>query len=125
MAGEKSQEALIIALHAFTGWLFCGATVGIGRELMSLRLTLIVHAIAAPLFFGIISFMYFRKFYYTSPFATALIFLAFVMALDFFVVALLIEKSLAMFRSPLGTWIPFALIFLSTFSVGHFITGRR
>ena len=48
MARQYFQKALIIFLYAFAGWLFCGATVGIGRELMSIRLTLIVHAIAAP-----------------------------------------------------------------------------
>jgi hypothetical protein len=51
--------------------------------------------------------------------ATAALFLALVVFMDFFVVALLIEKSFDMFLSPLGTWIPFALIFLSTYFVGR------
>jgi hypothetical protein len=37
---------------------------------------------------------------------------------DFFVVALLINRSLDMFASLLGTWIPFALIFTSTYLTG-------
>ena len=125
MASQGLQKGFIILLHAFIGWVLCGATVGIGREVMSMQMTLIIHAIGAPLFFGVISYIYFRKFNFTSPFATGLIFLIFVMAMDFFVVALLIEKSQDMFRSLLGTWIPFALIFLSTFSVGQFVTGRK
>jgi len=40
------------------------------------------------------------------------------MVVDFFVVALLIMGSLEMFGSALGTWIPFALIFASTYLTG-------
>jgi uncharacterized integral membrane protein len=52
---------------------------------------------------------------------TGLIFVSFVILVDFFVVALLINRSLEMFASPLGTWIPFALIFLSTYVTGTLI----
>jgi len=38
--------------------------------------------------------------------------------MDFFVVTLLINRSLEMFTSLLGTWIPFALIFTSTYLTG-------
>jgi len=47
------------------------------------------------------------------------------MVVDFFVVALLINKSLAMFASPLGTWIPFALIFASTLVTGSLLSRKR
>jgi hypothetical protein len=42
-----------------------------------------------------------------------------VVVVDFFLVALVINRSLAMFASPLGTWIPFALIFASTWIAGR------
>jgi hypothetical protein len=42
------------------------------------------------------------------------------MLLDFFVVALMVLHSLDMFASLLGTWIPFALIFISTWLTGLF-----
>jgi hypothetical protein len=45
------------------------------------------------------------------------------MLVDFFVVGLLINRSLEMFASLLGTWIPFALIFTSTWLSGLFATG--
>jgi len=48
-------------------------------------------------------------------------FIAFVIAMDFFVVAMLINRSFEMFSSLLGTWIPFALIFASTFIIGVFV----
>jgi len=83
---------------------------------------LIFHAIGAPIFFGIVSYIYFHKFNYTNPLQTAIIFIGFVVAMDFFVVALLINKSLEMFASLLGTWIPFALIFISTYLIGLYST---
>jgi hypothetical protein len=39
--------------------------------------------------------------------------------MDLFIVALLIEKSFAMFKSILGTWLPFTLIFLATYFTGR------
>jgi hypothetical protein len=50
--------------------------------------------------------------------ATAAGFLA-VVIMDVFVVALLIQRKFTMFRSVLGTWLPFALIFASTYIVGR------
>ena len=108
--------------HGLTGWALCAATMGIGMAVTSLENTLIIHAIAAPIFFAIISLVYFRYFNYTAPRATAFIFLGIVVALDFFVVALLVTQSLDMFRSLLGTWIPFALIFAATYMTGLFVS---
>jgi hypothetical protein len=45
-------------------------------------------------------------------------FLAIVIFLDMFVIALLVEKSFDMFRSVLGTWLPFVLIFLTIWLTG-------
>jgi hypothetical protein len=58
------------------------------------------------------------KFKYTTPLQTAVAFLAIVVLLDFFLEALIIERNMDMFRSLLGTWIPWALIFLSTYLTG-------
>jgi hypothetical protein len=118
---EKSmniKKITIILAHALIGWALCGATMGIGLATMPLEDALIVHALAAPVFFTGISLVYFQKFNYTTPFQTALIFVGFVMAMDFFVVALLINRSLDMFASLLGTWIPFALIFAAAYLRG-------
>ena len=112
------KKITIILAHALIGWALCGAMMGIGLATMPLEDALIVHALAAPVFFTGISLVYFQKFNYTTPFQTALIFVGFVMAMDFFVVALLINRSLDMFASLLGTWIPFALIFAATYLRG-------
>jgi hypothetical protein len=112
------KKIFILLFHAFFGWALCGVIIGIGRNVTTMQTTLIVHAIGVPIIFAVISFIYFKKFSYTTPLQTAFFFLFFVIFMDFFVVSLLIEKSFAMFTSPLGTWIPFLLIFLSTYVVG-------
>jgi hypothetical protein len=117
----NTRKILIVLAHAFVGWAFCTASMVIGMATMSINSALIVHAVAAPIIFTIVSLVYFNKFNYTSPVYTGLIFVSFVILVDFFVVALLINRSLEMFASPLGTWIPFALIFLSTYVTGTLI----
>ena len=119
------RKVVILLVHAFVGWALCAATMGIGMALTSLRTALIIHAIGAPIFFAVISIVYFNRFHFTSPIQTALIFVGFVMVVDFVVVALLINRSLAMFASLLGTWIPFALIFGSTLVTGAIVIGTR
>ncbi len=119
------SKILIILAHAFAGWMLCAATMGIGMAVITLSAAMVIHALAAPVFFAGISLIYFRKFNYSTPLQTALYFLAFVVAMDFFVVAMLINHSFEMFASPLGTWLPFALIFLSTYLTGRFIADPR
>ena len=112
---------LILLICAFIGWALCFATIGIGMAVTSLNTALIIHAIAAPIFFASITVIYFKKYNYTSPLQTAAIFTVFVVTMDFFVVAMLINHSFEMFASLLGTWIPFMLIFASTYLTGLLI----
>ncbi|HLO18668.1 MAG TPA: hypothetical protein VK206_27805 [Anaerolineales bacterium] len=119
------KKMITILTHAFVGWALCAATMGIGMAVTTLNSALIIHAIAAPIFFGGVSLIYFRKFNYTTPLQTAIYFLAFVVAMDFFLIARLINRSFEMFTSPLGTWLPFALIFASTYLTGHSIIGSH
>lgn len=115
----ESKKIVTILIHALIGWALCAATMGIGMATMTLQNAMIVHAIGAPVYFTIISWIYFKNYNYTSPLITALIFVSFVVIVDFFVVALLINRSLDMFTSLLGTWIPFTLIFLSSYLTGR------
>lgn len=121
----NTRKIIIILIHAVIGWALCAATMGIGMSVTSLQNTLIIHMIAAPIFFTILSLVYFSKFNFTSPLQTALIFTGFVIIVDFFVVALLINRSLEMFTSLLGTWIPFALIFTSTYLTGIVVRKKK
>jgi hypothetical protein len=118
------MKLVAIFVHAFIGWALCAATIGIGLATMPLHTALTIHAIGAPIFFTLVSLIYFKKFNYKTPLETALMFVGLVITLDFFVVALLMNRSLETFASLLGTWIPFALIFTSTYITGLSL-GRK
>jgi hypothetical protein len=110
--------------HGVVGWAICGATVAVGRQLVSLETTLVVHAIVAPLVFGVLARRYFHGFRQARPVTTALALVGIVIGLDALVVAPVFERSYAMFASPLGTWIPFASITVVSFAVGHVQRAR-
>ncbi|HSR48419.1 MAG TPA: hypothetical protein VLL77_10610 [Anaerolineales bacterium] len=121
---RRSRNLIMLVLLGIVGWALCGAIVFIGRGLTSMQTTLVVHAAGAPLIFAAISWIYFTRFGATSPLVTALAFVGIVVFLDVFLVALIIERSMEMFASLLGTWIPWALIFLSTYLTGVYLTKR-
>jgi hypothetical protein len=108
-----------LLIHGLVGWAVCGATIGIGRQLLPMNITLVVHAGVAPLAFGFLTWHYFRRFPESSPRATSLTMLGIVVGLDALVVAPLLERSYEMFRSVMGTWVPFALILASSYLVAR------
>ncbi len=114
----RLRHASVVASLALLGWALCAAVMGIGMAVASLQTALIVHAAAAPLIFAAISAIYFRLWGNWQPFAIAAAFLAVVMFMDVFVVAMLVQDSFEMFRSFAGTWLPFALIFGATYLAG-------
>ena len=69
------------------------------------------------------SFVYFTWFGEATPLAAAFWFEGFVFVADLLLVALMINRSLDMFRSVLGTWLPFLLIFMATLLTGALIKG--
>ena len=97
----------------------------VGRQLMPLQTTLIVQTVAAPIIFSAIAWFYFSRYTFTTPLQTALIFVGTVIFMDVFVIAQFVERSFAMFASVLGTWIPFALEFASTYLTGLYLSGRK
>jgi len=118
------KKALVILFFALCGWGLCGTIIAVGRNVTSMENTLIIHALGVPVIFATLSWIYFRFFNYTSPLLTALIFFSFAILMDFFVVATFVERSYAMFASLLGTWIPFGLIFASTYLTGRLTLSR-
>lgn len=118
------RKALVLVGHAATGWALCFATIGIGMAVTTERTALVVHAVGAPLYFAAVSAHYFIRFGYSTPLRTAAAFTGFVVTVDFLLVALAILRSLEMFTSPLGTWVPFALIFASTWATGEYVARR-
>lgn len=69
------------------GWALCGAVVGIGVQFLSMETTLLIHAAAVPVIFGMLSLILCRCLGASSPLQAAAIFLSVVIALDFFVVS--------------------------------------
>lgn len=117
----RGRELLTVLTFAIIGWAFCGAIMGIGPLFLSMDATLIVHAIGGPLGFALLAFIYHRRFAYTGPLATALIFIGVVIGLDLFLVAPVFVRSFAMFASFAGTWLPFMLIFVASLVVGRLV----
>lgn len=118
------RRAAIVVAYAVTGWALCFATIGIAMALTTDQVALVVHAVTAPIFFFGLSLNYHTRFAYTPPMVTAVVFTGLVMALDLFVVAGVILRSMEMFTSLLGTWIPFSLILVSTWLTGLAVTSR-
>lgn len=118
----SARKIFVIFVHMFIGWLICSAIMGIGRQFIPIDTLLIIHLIAVPVVFSVISIVYFSKYNYTTPVVTAMIFTSFIIVMDFLIWAVLLLKSMEMFQSILGTWIPFLLIFLSTYITGLIIT---
>jgi hypothetical protein len=77
---------------------------------------LALHALAVPFIFSFVAWHYFRARGARSGVSTALTFVAIVTLLDVVVVAGLVTRSLAMFGSVIGTWLPLASIFVVTCS---------
>jgi hypothetical protein len=113
------KQITFIVAFGLVGWALCGAIMFVGMATIDMQTTLILHAIGASIIFGALSWIYHTRFRYTSPIQTGVLFLSIVMLTDLILVGLVINKSLDMFASPLGTWIPFGLIFLSTYLTGR------
>lgn len=121
---EQIKRFGVVLGFALIAQMLCWAIMVIGQMVTSIENTLIAHAIGAPIIAIVVSSIYYKKFNYTSPLQTALVFISVVIAMDVFIVALLIEKSFEMFTSPIGTWIPISSIFLATYLTGLFVTRR-
>jgi hypothetical protein len=117
----KISEILTVIFFGFIGQLGCWGLMMGGQAVTTLDNALIIHAIGAPFVFILVSFIYFKKFNYTRPLITALSFVIIVILMDFFIVSLIINQNFDMFLSPIGTWIPFLLIFTATSLIGNII----
>ncbi len=124
-AGATGRSAALLVLHALVVWALCGATIAVGRAwLPTQTATLVLHAILAPVFAAAAAWAYSKRSGGARPLATAGGFLTVIAAMDVFVVAPLFERSFDMFRSALGTWIPFASIFVAAWLAAR-VTRRR
>ncbi|HUI95269.1 MAG TPA: hypothetical protein VLX44_05920 [Xanthobacteraceae bacterium] len=104
-------------------WAACGAVIAIGRRLWTLQTTLRVHLVAAPIVAFLVAALHKRAAAELDPWQRALALTGLVVFLDVAVVAPLFERSYAMFRSLIGTWLPFAAIFVASLAAGILIPG--
>ena len=102
-------------------WGACGAVIAVGRRVWTLQTTLRAHLIAAPILAFLVAAVHTRLAADLDPWLRALVLTGLVAFLDVAVVAPVFERSYAMFRSLIGTWIPFAAIFLASLAAGILI----
>jgi len=117
--GQHMKKIPVFLLHALIGWDLCGAVMGAGMAVLSLQNALILHLFAAPLIFALVSLSFHKKAPSSEPILVAAGFTAVVVAMDFILVAWIIQKSFAMFGSYIGTWMPFVMIFTSSWMTGR------
>ena len=102
------KKLIIIFVYALVGWALWVAKMYYGWST-------IFNVTVVPIIFAVLSLIYFKKFNYTAPFLTAILFTGFVIV-DFLVLAFLRSLDVIAILSEL--WIPFALIFGSTYLTG-------
>jgi menaquinone-dependent protoporphyrinogen oxidase len=111
-----------LLLHGLLGWALCAAIMAGLLTVVGLTPALLIHAIAAALLFALIAWHYFRARGARGPISTAIIWTANVALLDLIIVAGGAQHSLEMFKSFAGSWLPFGLIFLVTWTTGEVIS---
>ena len=104
-------------------WGACGGVIAIGRRLWSIDTTLRVHLAAAPIIAFLVAAAHRALAPEFDPLLRAAAITIIVMLLDALVVAPLFERSYAMFGSIIGTWLPFATIFLAAWAAGALAPG--
>ena len=107
----------LVAL-ALVLWGACGQVIFIGRKLWSQETTLRVHLVAAPIFAFLVAAAHRELAPAFDPLLRAAAITVIVILLDALVVAPLFERSYAMFKSVIGTWLPFAAIFAAAWAPG-------
>jgi len=116
-------RTLLLAAFAWVAWGLCGATMGLARGLAPLETALLVHAVAAPIIAGSLAYVYARWIAGPPPLVIGAVFLGVVVAMDAGLIAPFVERSWDMFRSPMGTWVPFASIFLGSWGAALWVMG--
>ncbi len=104
-------------------WALCGGVMAVGRRLWTLTTALRVHLAAAPVAAFVVSAVHALIAPEFGIVLRAGVMTGLVFTLDLLVVAPIFERSYAMFRSPVGTWIPFVLIFAASLAGGILVSA--
>jgi hypothetical protein len=116
-------QRLTLTAFALVGWGLCGATFGVARGLMPLEAALLAHAVTAPVIAAVLAYAYARFLAGPGPLVIGAVFLGVVVVMDAGLIAPFVERGWGMFRSPVGTWIPFGLIFLASWGAARWVLG--
>ncbi|MHA2043088.1 MAG: hypothetical protein ACW975_14635, partial [Candidatus Thorarchaeota archaeon] len=84
------RESLILIAHSVVIYFVCFAVMGISMATLPIDGALLAHAAAAPFVSAVFSYIYYKRFNYTSPLVTATVIMATVILLDFFLTATII-----------------------------------
>jgi len=123
--GLRRASLVAVLVHAIVGWAACGAIMGLLLATLALPTALVVHAIAAPIVFSALSAHLYTHHSRRPPLLVAFVFTASVTLLDAVIVAGVVQRSFAMFTSFVGTWLPLALIFASTYATSTWLARAR
>lgn len=99
-------------------WGACGGVMSMGRRLWTLDTALRVHLIVAPIIAFLVATLHKVLVPSFDTTLRAAVMTGLVIVLDAALVAPIFERSYAMFRSIIGTWLPFAAIFLASWAAG-------
>ena len=115
---RPADAPLRLLLHGIAGWAACAAVMAGLLGLFRPGTALGLHAGLAPLVFVVVAWHFFRLPGARDARTTAAAWTAIVVLLDLVVVGGLVQHSLAMFRSFVGSWLPLSLIFVASWSTG-------
>jgi hypothetical protein len=127
MAAPRSREARRRGFGAAAGWAVavwaaCGLTFAMGRAAFGIDAALAIHLAAAPAISFAATVLCWNHRRHPGALATAAVMAGVPAGLDALVVAPFLERSFAMFASPVGTWIPLALIFLGSLATARLLS---
>ena len=128
MAAPRSREARqsrgfgAAAGWAAGVWAACGLTFAMGRAALGIDAALAIHLAAAPAISFAATVLCWNHRRHPGALATAVVMAGVPAGLDALVVAPFLERSFAMFASPVGTWIPLALIFLGSLATARLLS---
>ena len=115
------KKAGIILAQALAIWAFCGMAMGVLLSVTTPINAAAIHDVAALIFAVFVARFYFKKFAYTTPLQTAVLFALIIAAMDVFVVSILIMNNFDMFKGTaglIGTWAFFVLMPLAVWLTG-------
>jgi len=102
-------------------WAACGQVIYIGRRRLPMQTTLMIHLFLSAVFAFTAAAVHVWLWPEFGALERAAAMTGLIVALDAAVVAPLFERSYAMFRSLLGTWVPFVAIFVASWAAGIYV----